>query len=648
MSLFKQLFIAILTLMLIYFAGSFLVAVESSREQQVNQLQSHAQDAATALGLTLSTHFNDPAMMELVVSSIFDSGYFKSIRILDQESGQPLAERTGVPVKAAAPGWFAGLVRLQPAIADAYISDGWRQAGRVEVISHPVFAIDKLWKEALGNLLWLALIGTISLLLGVLFLRYQLRPLDSLVAQSQAIARREFLSIPLPRTPEFHRVVSAMNQMAEKLKSLFEEESARSEKLHAEAYKDSLTGLPNRRHFDQQLSNRLTGEDLASSGYLLIVQLRDLAELNRQLGGQRTDQLLVDVANRLQDLGKARLPLARTRGGEFTLLGLGLQAEEAGQLAEQILQALAQLHQTLPEDCLLTTHVGLTSFAPGEELPALYRRLDHALTTAMEKGPHDWADSSRQQHGQGPAFEELRRHWYELLDGVLAHKNFQLFFQPVVRATDTSQVWHHKILARIPDAEGELLPAGIVIPWLERFGWMARLDMGMLEHAFTHLRKYPQPIAVSLSGRLLEDPDLLRQLYRLLERNRDLSGLMTLELDESQLPTQDKLEALTQLIQELGFGLALQHFGGRFSMIGNLSRLQLSYLKVDGSYIRAIDVEADKKLFIEAMQRAADSIDLPLIAERVETPGESRTLTEMGIAGMQGQLFGEPAPWQQS
>ncbi|MFZ3203662.1 MAG: LapD/MoxY N-terminal periplasmic domain-containing protein, partial [Pseudomonas sp.] len=95
MSLFKQLFIAICVLMLVSFTGSFLVSVESSREQQVNQLRAHAQDAATALGLSLSPHVKDVAMIELMVSSIFDSGYFESIRVLDPANGQVIVERSG-------------------------------------------------------------------------------------------------------------------------------------------------------------------------------------------------------------------------------------------------------------------------------------------------------------------------------------------------------------------------------------------------------------------------------------------------------------------------------------------------------------------------------------------------------------------------
>lgn len=123
----------------------------------LNLLRAHAQDAATAQGLSLSPHVNDLAMIELMVSSIFDSGYFESIRVVDPASGELLVERIGAPVSGEAPQWFARLVDLAPARGDAIVSDGWRQAAQVQVISHPLFAVGKLWQSALGNLLWLAL-----------------------------------------------------------------------------------------------------------------------------------------------------------------------------------------------------------------------------------------------------------------------------------------------------------------------------------------------------------------------------------------------------------------------------------------------------------------------------------------------------------
>lgn len=641
MSLFKQLFIAICVLMLVNFAGSFLVSVEGSREQQVNQLRAHAQDAATALGLSLSPYADDVPMMELMVSSIFDSGYFQSIRVLNAESGEVLVERNGAPVSVTAPEWFARLVDLAPASGDAIVSDGWRQAARVEVISHPLFAVGRLWQSTLGTLVWLMLSSLLCVCLGVLFLKRQLRPLEYLVEQSNAIARREFLSLPaLPKTPEFRRVVSAMNQMVEKLKALFAEEASRSEKLRADAYEDSLTGLANRRYFDLQLQARLIGEN-ASSGFLLLLRINDLAGLNQRIGGQRTDQLLKAVAEQLQQLSQGRFVLARNRGGEFALMVVGLQRDEAEQLAETLDQALSSLQQTGVTDSLPVAHIGMTAFVPGDEQAAVYQAADEALARAACQNGQNWACHEISDVAQPVAAE--RQAWYRLLDEALTLGRVQLYAQPVVDADQPARVLHRKVLARLHDEQGILLPAGRFLPWLERFGWAARLDLSMLDQALAHLLKSQDTLALSLSGSTLRDPQALAAFYDKLRQHSQLGARLIIELDEDQLPEQDELQALAQRLRTLGFGLALQHFGGRFSMIGNLAKLGLSHIKVDGNHIRSIDQEDDKRLFIEAMQRAAHSIDLPLFAERVETEGEWQVLRSMGIAGVQGRLFGEPS-----
>src|SRR5476651_433699 len=250
MPLFKQLLIAICVFLVIAFSGSFMVSLESSRGQYVNQLRSHAQDAATALALSLKPSIDDPALVGLMVSSIFDSGYYASIRVVDLTSGEAIAQRSAQPDSDGVPGWFIDLIDLEPAGGSAIVSRGWQQAARVDVVSHPMFAIAKLWQSALGSLGWLLLCGLASAVLGALLLRRQLKPLDYMVEQSQAIARREFLTLAqLPRTPELRRVVQAMNQMVDKLKALFQEQAERTERLKAESYQDSLTGLANRRYF---------------------------------------------------------------------------------------------------------------------------------------------------------------------------------------------------------------------------------------------------------------------------------------------------------------------------------------------------------------------------------------------------------------
>ncbi|WGT33958.1 cyclic di-GMP receptor LapD [Pseudomonas atacamensis] len=647
MSLFKQLLIAICLFLVVAFTGSFMVSLESSRTQYVNQLRSHAQDAATALALSLTPNIDDPAMVELLVSSIFDSGYYASIRVVDVKTDQTIVERSGTPAVSNVPDWFVRLIGLEPAGGDALVSRGWEQAARVEVVSHPMFAVAKLWQSALGSLGWLLICGALSAVLGALLLRRQLKPLDYMVQQSHAIARREFLSLPdLPRTPELRRVVQAMNQMVEKLKTLFQEQAERSEKLRTESYQDNLTGLANRRYFEMQLNNRVSNPEQASSGYLLLLRVKDLAGLNQRLGGQRTDQLLKAVGEQLTR-ECARYPqtqdlVTRIRGGEFAVLAPGLVREEALQLAQNLDNALSSLHATGATDVPAVASIGLAPFAHGDSPQAVLTLGDQALAQAEGQGEQNWACIDQSLVAE---VGDDHHAWHRLLDQALSQQRFELYFQPVVAAQDTQLVLHYKVLSRLLDEQGQTIPAGRFLPWLERFGWTARLDRLMLERVLDQMKGHEDSLALNLSSATLADPQALNKVFEILRSHSNLGARLTLEIGEEQLPEQAVLEQLTRRLRELGFSLSLQRFGGRFSMIGNLARLGLAYLKIDGSYIRAIDQESDKRLFIEAIQRAAHSIDLPLIAERVETEGELSVIREMGLYGVQGQLLGEPKPW---
>ena len=648
MSLFKQLLIAICLFLVVAFSGSFMVSLESSRTQYVNQLRSHAQDAATALALSLTPNIDDPAMVELLVSSIFDSGYYASIRVVDLATDKTIVERSGIPDNNGVPNWFVNLIGLEPAGGDALVSRGWEQAARVEVVSHPMFALAKLWQSALGSLGWLLLCGAVSVVLGGLLLRRQLKPLDYMVKQSHAIARREFLSLPdLPRTPELRRVVQAMNQMVEKLKALFQEQAERSEKLRTESYQDNLTGLANRRYFEMQLNARVSNPEETNSGYLLLLRVKDLAGLNQRLGGQRTDQLLQAVGEQLlrqcAPYPETHNLVTRIRGGEFAVLAPGLMREEAMQLAQNLESTLLSLQATGASDVTPVAYIGLAPFSHGDAPQALLTLADQALAQAQAQGDTSWVCLDR---SAAASVGDDHHAWHTLLDQALTQQRFQLYFQPVVASQDPQLVLHYKVLSRLQDEDGHTIPAGRFLPWLERFGWSARLDRLMLEQVLKQMASHTENLALNLSAATLQDTQALNRVYDLLRQHSNLGPRLTLEIGEEQLPEQPVLEQMTQRLRELGFSLSLQRFGGRFSIIGNLARLGLAYLKIDGSYIRAIDQESDKRLFIEAIQRAAHSIDLPLIAERVETEGELKVIREMGIFGVQGQLFGEPAPWK--
>ena len=645
MSLRKQLFLAICLFLLVAFSGSFFVGLESSREQILGQLRSHAQDTATALGLSLTAQINDPAMIQLMVSSIFDSGYFSSIRIIDIENEQVLVERSAAALVEDVPAWFVSLVNLQPQGGDALIMRGWEQAARVEVLSNPKFALTRLWDSTLGSLIWLLLCGLLSAVFGGWLLRRQFRPLEAMVRQAEAISKREFLSLPkLPRTPELKRVVLAMNQMVEKLKALFTEEATRSEKLRVQSYQDSLTGLANRRLLDERLADHLLVGEQSIDGHLLMLRINDLVGLNQRFGGQRTNALISAVGElltRLTQVPERRTWLAaRNRGGEFSLLTPGMDRQDAARLVAEISATLENLRLTGASDCMPVAHLGMVAFKPGESARDVLLRLDQALAQAQLHPERPWILASLSD--SAPAASQ--HDWRTWIDEALIEGKLKLYFQPVVECADTSQVLHHKVLARLLDPHGTAIAAGQFLPWIERFGWSARFDLVMLEATLDYLLINRWPLALSLSGSTLRDPAQLHKILDMLESLPELAPLLTLEIDERQLPPPEQLQRLSHGLLNTGYRIGLQHFGGNFSQIGNLTQLGLAYLKIDGVYIRGIDEQQDKRLFIEAIFRATNSIDLPLIAEMVESKGELEVIRELGVFGVMGRLIGPPEP----
>ena len=644
MSLLKQLFLAICVFLVVAFSGSFIVSLETSRSQLTSQLRAHAQDAATALGLTLTANIDDPAMVELMVSSIFDSGYYASIRVINLEDHSVMVERTSDPEDDdGAPTWFAKMVALHPEQGSALIMRGWEQAAQVQVLSHPKFALGRLWGMALGSLAWLTGCALLSAIFGGWLLRRQLRPLDDMARQADAIAQREFRLLDnIPSVPELRRVVLAMNQMVGKLKQLFAEEAARSDRLQEEAFQDSLTGLANRRRLDARLNQALLVTEYNSAGYVMTLRLDDLAGLNQRLGGQHTDTLIRAVGELFRDLmatpHRQQWLAARNRGGEFSMVMPGITATDAEHLAEDVSQRVATLFQTGACDHQPVAFVGITDYQPGQRLDQLMNELDQALAAAELHPDQPWAVAT--DHTPPPAHSP--HDWRDWIDDALAHGKLLLYCQPVVACTDPDTVVHRKVLARLLDNTGEAIAAGRFLPWIQRLGWSNRLDRLMLEHTLVLLARRPEPLALSLSSSTLNDPKAMASIIETLAAHPQQARWLTLEADERNLPAEETLQRLARGIIASGYGFGLQHFGGLFSQIGNLSHLGLAYLKLDGSYIHGIDHQPDKRLFIEAVLRTTRSIDLPLIAEMVETAEEFAVLQELEVYGAMGRWIGAP------
>ena len=298
---------------------------------------------------------------------------------------------------------------------------------------------------------------------------------------------------------------------------------------------------------------------------------------------------------------------------------------------------LKSLNETGLSDVTPVAHFAQVAFHYGDTPQHLLRQADQILVAA-EADMRTFVDANANAQ---QVTDEDHHHWHQRLTDILDREAFELYSQPVYECNTKHIVLHRKILARIKTADGEIIPAGRFIPWVRRLSLGRRMDVVMLKQTLRAMESTSHAFALSISGESVADDDSLNALLQPLKAARHLASRLTLELDENELPEPDRVNLLVKKLQELGCGLGLQHFGGRFHLIGNLPQWGLACIKVDGGYIHQINKEEDKKLFIEAIYWATRQINLPLIAERVETEGELAVLEKIGLYGAMGRYFSD-------
>jgi hypothetical protein len=252
MTLYRQIVISIITLLVLGFLGTVVISTNNLRAFIETQLKAHAQDTATSLGLSISPHMQpqDMALIQSMVDAIFDRGYYSRITITALD-GKSLLERTAETDAADIPDWFANAVALQTPTAEALVMSGWKQSARIYVTSNPGNAYNELWSNTVATF-WLFLAAAAILIaLALLAVKVVLKPLHNVELQASAICNRSYpVQKKLPRTRELRRVVLAMNHLAEKVKEIFSVKKS----------------FPNRQHSPGACANRPTWTRLPDSG----------------------------------------------------------------------------------------------------------------------------------------------------------------------------------------------------------------------------------------------------------------------------------------------------------------------------------------------------------------------------------------------
>ncbi|MBU1365471.1 MAG: EAL domain-containing protein [Gammaproteobacteria bacterium] len=631
MSLFRQLWLAVIASTVIAFAGSFIVSTLTARHYLERQLAIKNNDNAATLALAMSQLDKDPVTIELQVAAVFDSGQYANVRLIDP-NGQTMIEKASPLDAGTVPNWFIRLFPIDSQPGQAQVSSGWNQFATIELVSHSHFAYDELWHGALKLLGWFAIGGGLMGLLGMQFLRGIRRPLDAVVGQAQAISERRFTTISEPSTPELKSLASAMNAMVGRLKAMFAEEAARLEQVRREANLDSLTGLANRDYFMNQLAAALSDDDAPTSGSLILLRLADLAGINKRAGRETADEVLRRIGSTLNGLTeeKPNAAAARLNGADFALLLPGVH--DPAPYAEILLHALSDLVAAGQIEGERTGYVASGIYLHGQGMANVLARVDTALASAEAQSGLAWcrAESASEEHATSNA------DWKKLLDGAIQTQRLRLIDFPV--AGNAGQLLHFECPLRLQATEnGEWLAAGSFMPMASRLSMTTELDLAAARLALERVAAGAPAVAVNLSGESIMDATFRARLFAQIAARKELAPRLWLEVSEIGVFQHfDAFHAFCDALRPLGCRLGIEHFGRQFSEIGRLHGIGLDYLKVDGSFIRAIDTQTGNQAFVKGLCSIAHNIGLTVIAESVQTAEELAILPELGFDGATG------------
>lgn len=635
---------ALLTLLLL---GSFFLNISVTREYLQNQLQSHAQDAATSLGLSMSTVIDarDEVAAARMIDVIFDSGDYRRVVFYDLKEQAIITREQKLKIEKV-PNWFIELIDLEAPAQQAQVVSGWSQLGSLEIESHPGYAYVELWKVMQTQSVWFFVIAIIGFILAQVFISGILRPLKQVEQQAHEMSLNRFgYKAPMPKTRELARVAFAMNDMGEKLGRVFQDQLSLIENLRAKSFVDTLTGLNNREGFDNRLKAELESEQRTGQGCLLLVQLSDFSEINQEYGRALGDELLQSVASILAKLAKKNAGsfAARRSGVDFSVFFPGLMSDAVDDFATQLLSDLSALpiiKQLLRDDII---HLGFACVRHNDNSQSVLSKADMALRQAQGSGISAWQRYANIEAVDLSSEVRQANEWHTILKQVLADRSVHLHVQPVLDFQN-KDLLYYQVLARI-DVGDKLAVAGLFLPMAERFQLMTPFDQMVIEKVLSYLslKQNEGTYCVSLSESTMSDAQFLDWLDSSLAALTGPVDRLIFEVSEHTIHYREAaLQGLSDLSQKYGFKLSVDRFGSSSVPFSYLQRIGLDIIKLDHGFIRNIHNSQSDQFFLHSAVQIAHSQEIQVMAVGVESEQEWEMLKGLGLDGAMGYYLGRP------
>jgi len=415
------------------------------------------------------------------------------------------------------------------------------------------------------------------------------------------------------------------------------------------AYRDALTGLPNRQLFTDRLSqavaqSRRSGDWLA----VLFLDFDRFRMVDDSLGHAAGNELLRKLAHRLKRCIREGDTLARLGADEFAVLVHHVsQADDAATVATKLLEAVRPPLEVQGREISITASVGVACYpSDGETAEALLKNAD----TAMYRAKGEGRDTYRLYHPamNDKALEQLSME--SALRRAVAQGEFVVHYQPLVSLA-TGRVEGAEALVRWQHPERGLLGAQQFIWIAEASGLITAIDNWVLRAACARAREWRARghdgfrVEANLSARQFQQPDLVAAVARCLQETGLAADALEIEITESVAMRNVALSAeILRGLRELGVGISLDDFGTGYSSLSYLKTLPVDTVKLDQSFVRDVTTDRGDAAIASAIIAMAHNLGLRVVAEGVETEEQLAFLKAQGCDTVQGYLFSPPVP----
>ncbi len=429
------------------------------------------------------------------------------------------------------------------------------------------------------------------------------------------------------------------------LEDVTAEHLAREELLFL-AFNDRLTGMRNREWILSQLEADLAAARLDPGTVgVLFIDLDNFKLVNDSLGHEAGDEVLAEIARRLQTAMRPTDRVARFGGDEFVVVVPSVNdTAEIERMAQRIAAAVGTELRVHGHRIIPTVSIGIALSTAESSSASLLRDTDSALFHAKREGRARWRLFDATMHSQAMTRLTVED---EIRTGLL-HGEFVVHYQPIVALADRSVVGY-EALVRWQHPQRDLLSPAAFMPTAEDSGLIVGIGASVLEQVCGMLARHPEapPVSINVSAVELVCDDWAERFLATLTRHTVEPSRLIVEITETAVlslgaHTVDSLIAL----RDLGAGLHVDDFGTGFSSIALLRDLPVTGLKLDASFVSGLDGSEDSAdTLATGLAGLVTHLGLTGVAEGVETEIQAAALTRQGWQHGQGYLFGRPAPW---